>query len=232
MNFNGKCIAMMDDRSLVQCLSIFLSDRCDDYAEVKKRYEESVSIMKKQISADMHGHIDSFISAYMCQIASDMVFAYMLGFRFNLEHFIEENNLPVNISWFLAGNAEAAEKDIEEDDEYDEDDEDELTEEEYERQFTLLDESDKMFGASVQDLIATFGICLLKQQKVCGIDTRNIYYKVKDAVVDYLTTHVCDWEDPDGLEVTFLTDANVLNRTGIKVKNVRASELEKRLNRK
>lgn len=149
--------------------------------------------------------------------------------RFNLEHFIDENQLPVSISLFLSGNAEAAEKDVEEDEEYDEDDEDELTEEEYEKQFTLIDESDKLFGASVQDLIATFGVCLLKQQKICGVDTRNIYYKVKDSVVDYLTAHVCDWEDPDGLEISFLTDANVLNRTGIKVKNVKATEIEKRL---
>lgn len=152
--------------------------------------------------------------------------------KFNLDHFIEENELPITSSLFLIGNAEAAEKDIEEDDGYDEDDEDELTEEEYEKQFTLIDESDKLFGASVQDLIATFGVCLLKNQRVCGIDTRNIYYKVKDAVVDYLTAHVCDWEDPDGLEVSFLTDANVLNRTGIKVKNVKAVEIEKRLKRK
>lgn len=107
MNFNGKCIAMMDDRSLVQCLSIFLSDRCDDYAEVKKRYEESVSIMKKQISVDMHGHIDSFVTAYMCQIASDMVFAYMLGFRFNLEHFrnpLLPNMIEVEPEVFLKEN--------------------------------------------------------------------------------------------------------------------------------
>lgn len=144
----------------------------------------------------------------------------------NLEAFIEENNLNVRPEWFVASDNSA--KDEEEDKDFDEDDEnEELDEYDADYQFTMVDESDKVFGASLHDLISTFKIYVIKD-KVVGIDTRDMYYKTKDAVVDYLSVHACDEEDPHGMEVVFLTDANVLNRTGIKVKGLNLRELEAR----
>jgi hypothetical protein len=146
----------------------------------------------------------------------------------NLEAFIEENNLNVKASWFLASDNMADAKDKDEDKEYDEDEEgDEVEAAESDYEFTLVDESDKVFGASLHDLINTFNIYIIKN-KVVGINTKNMYYKTKDAVVDYLAEHVCDANDPEGMEIVFLTDANVLNRTGIKVKGLDLYELEKR----
>lgn len=143
----------------------------------------------------------------------------------NLKAFIAENNLNVKPEWFLASDNVA--KDEEVDKEYDEDEEMDDLEEDAEYEFAMIDESDKVFGASLHDLISTFKIYMIKN-KVIGIDTKDMYYKTKDAVVDYLSAHVCDEDDPDGMEIVFLTDANVLNRTGIKVKNISLKELEHR----
>ena len=144
----------------------------------------------------------------------------------NLEAFIEENGLNVKPEWFVASDNSV--KDEEEDKDFDEDDEEgELDEFDADYQFTMVDESDKVFGASLHDLISTFKIYVIKD-KVVGIDTKDMYYKTKDAVVDYLSAHVCDEEDPHGMEIVFLTDANVLNRTGIKVKGLNLKELEAR----
>lgn len=143
----------------------------------------------------------------------------------NLKAFIAENNLEVQPEWFVASDNVA--KDIEEDKEFDEDEDGELEEYDADYEFTVIDESDKVFGASLHDLISTFKIYVIKD-KVVGIDTKDMYYKTKDAVVDYLSAHVCDDDDPNGMEIVFLTDANVLNRTGIKVKNLNIRELELR----
>ena len=144
----------------------------------------------------------------------------------NLKAFIDENNLDVKPEWFTA--SDNVEKDKEVDKEFDEDEEgDELEEYDAEYEFTVIDESDKVFGASLHDLISTFKIYIIKD-KVVGIDTKDMYYKTKDAVVDYLAAHACDEDDPHGMEIVFLTDANVLNRTGIKVKDINPRELELR----
>ena len=53
-----------------------------------------------------------------------------------------------------------------------------------------------------------------------------MYYKMKDALIDYLMQYMCDPEDPEGLQIVFLNDANVLNYTGVYVKNLDNDILE------
>lgn len=148
----------------------------------------------------------------------------------NIGDFLKENGINAEPKWFKAGDNKA--QDEEEDKEYSEDESEDdimdLVEGDGDvRSFTLIDESDKMFGSSIHDMINIFGACILVQQRVCGISTKNMYYKKKDALIDYLLQYVCDAEDPDGLQIVFLNDANILNYTGIYVKNLDNDKLEK-----
>lgn len=148
----------------------------------------------------------------------------------NIGDFLKENHIDADPSWFKAGDNKA--EDEEEDKEYSEDegDEDDIMDmvegDDDIRSFTLVDESDKTFGSSIHDMINVFGACILVQQRICGISTKNMYYKKKDALIDYLMQYMCDPEDPEGLQIVFLNDANVLNYTGVYVKNLDNDKLE------
>jgi hypothetical protein len=53
-----------------------------------------------------------------------------------------------------------------------------------------------------------------------------MYYKKKDALIDYLMQYICDEQDPEGYQIVFLTDSNILKYTGIYVKNLSYEKLE------
>lgn len=147
----------------------------------------------------------------------------------NLDDFIKENNLDVKAEWFKASQTK---EDKEEDKEYTDDDEndDDLDLSEYaedDRNFTLVDESNKFFGSTVQDIIGIFGVCVLADKRICGVDMRNIYYKKKDALIDYIATKQCNDNDKEALEVVFLLDGNILNNTGVFVKDIDQDKLDK-----
>lgn len=148
----------------------------------------------------------------------------------NIGDFLKENHISAEPSWFKAGDNKA--EDEEEDKEYSDgedtdDDEMELLEgDEDIRSFTLIDESDKTFGSSIHDMINIFGACILPQQRICGINTKNMYFKKKDVLIDYLMQYMCDEDESEGLQIVFLTDANVLKYTGIYVKNLNNDKLE------
>lgn len=148
----------------------------------------------------------------------------------NLADFIKENQLNVEPSWFKSTDNKA--EDEEEDKEYSEDETDdsemfEAVEGDNDaKAFTIVDESDKTFGSSIHDMINIFGACILPQQKICGINTKNMYYKKKDALIDYLMNYLCDENDAGALQIVFLTDANVLKYTGYYVKDLDQDKFE------
>lgn len=158
--------------------------------------------------------------------------------QLNIGSFIEEFHLEstgVKPEYFFANQTALDEKkEAEEESEYtDEEDSDnpddmldELEEDDF-KSFSIIDESDKLFGSSIHDMINIFGVCLLAESKICGINTKNLYYKRKDAIIDYLMKFICEADDPEGLQVVFLTDANVLNYTGIYVKGISQENIEK-----
>lgn len=149
----------------------------------------------------------------------------------NIGDFLKENNIDADPTWFKAGDSSIVQEE-EEDKEYSEDEDDEelmdmIEGDEDRKSFTLVDESDKMFGSSIHDMINIFGACILVQHKICGINTKDMYYKKKDALIDYLMSYICEEDDPDALQIVFLTDANILKYTGIFVKNLDNDKLEK-----
>jgi len=151
----------------------------------------------------------------------------------NISDFLKENNIDAKAEYFKANEtmSQQSKEDKEKEDlEYndgDEDDDIDMLDDSSDTQiFSQVDESNKMFGSSLHDLIGIFGACVLEQQKICGIDTRNMYFKKKDAIIDYLMHYICDENDEGALQIVFLTDANVLNYTGIYVKGIVASKFE------
>lgn len=152
----------------------------------------------------------------------------------NIADFLKENNINAEASWFKANEtmsqqkAEDEEADNKEysDGESEEDMDDLLVEGDDVQVFSKIDESNKLFGSSIHDLIGIFGACILVPQKICGVDVRNMHFRQRDAILDYLTSYLCDDDDPDGLQIVFLTDANILNYTGVYVKGIKSSEFE------
>lgn len=145
----------------------------------------------------------------------------------NIKDFIAENNLEVEADWFVADET-ALSNDPEDDKEYTDDEEEAADDLEYEEEnkFTVLDDSGKLFGSNINDLINIFGTCILEKQKICGINTKDLYYKKKDAIIDFLLNYVCDENEKDATQVVFLTDANVLKYTGIYISGLSATTLE------
>lgn len=149
----------------------------------------------------------------------------------NISDFLKENHIDAQPDWFRANETTADEKteadaDVEYSDEEEEDDVVDLDYSADAQVFSCIDESNKLFGSSVQDLIATFGACILPGQHICGLDVRNIYFKKLDALIDFLTSYLCDPDDEGALQIVFLNNANILKYTGQYVKGIRASEFE------
>ncbi len=137
-----------------------------------------------------------------------------------LDEFIKHEGIQgVDSSMFKA--KEESMEDVEEDAEYtDGDEENEDDVEIGDNMFTVVDESDMVFGATIQDLIHQFKFFISPKYKVCGIDAIDMYYTKKDELVDYLCQHICD-EDADGaMQIIFLQPGNILNRTGLYVNNI------------
>lgn len=146
-----------------------------------------------------------------------------------LTEFIKHNNLDVKPEWFKADNLE---KELEEDKEYDddEDDTDEFGDLDFaDTDFVLIDESNKIYGSSIQDYIATFGLAVSKERKICGIDLRNMNYRKKEELVNFLSDHSCDIEEDGAMQIVFLKESNVLNYTGVYVNNIEGSEVAARI---
>lgn len=154
----------------------------------------------------------------------------------NIKDFLEENHIQADSSWFKFNESmneekkDVAEKESEEYDDTDEDDveiDDILIEaEDSVGVFSQIDESSKLFGSSIQDLINIFGCCILVPQKLCGINIKECNWKQVDLIIDFLVRYECESDDPNALRVVFLKDGNVLKYVDFWVKNIKASDLE------
>ena len=160
----------------------------------------------------------------------------------NLTDFIKETGANVDPNAFTT---QEVVKEAEPEDNYDDSDDIEDIDDifdEYEPEDTegVIEKTDnKIFGSTINDLVAQFKVFVSKRNRICAVDTRNLYYKNKDAILDYIQEHIIELpagvyksEDPAALEVAFLSTGNQLNRTGMYVKGVKQSELEKIYNYK
>lgn len=145
----------------------------------------------------------------------------------NIADFIKENNLPLKAEMFSSNTTMTDITKDDEESEYFDGDEDDIEDStEIPEAFSLVDESKVLYGSSINDIIGIFGTCVLEDRKVCGIDTRNIYYKVRDNIIDYITTKLCDENDAGAMQVVYLTTGNILKNTGIFVKGIDGDYLD------
>ena len=137
-----------------------------------------------------------------------------------LDEFIKHEGIQgVDSSMFKA--KEESMEDVEEDAEYTDGDEENDDDVEIgDNMFTVVDESDMVFGATIQDLIHQFKFFISPKYKVCGIDAIDMYYTKKDELVDYLCQHICDEAADGAMQIVFLQPGNILNRTGLYVNNI------------
>lgn len=153
--------------------------------------------------------------------------------KLNLTDFIKENHLDVDPDVFKK--TEHAKEEEPDDDSYDdnddgEDGEFELDEADDIYSFSKIDESDKIYGSSIRDLVSVFKACVLEHQKVVALDTRDLYFRKLDAIADFLNDYVVDETEPgneDACQIVFLTDGNVMKYTGIYVKGITQELLER-----
>lgn len=146
-----------------------------------------------------------------------------------LSEFIKENNLDVNVGMFKASSIV---EDVEEEDEYTDGEEEDVDFDDGEygnTDFALIDESNVMYGSTIQDLIRVFGFVASKSRRVCGVDITKLNRKQKDGLIDYLDSHVCDEEDEGSMQIVFLQESNILNNTGVWVRGIDGSQLETRI---
>ena len=140
-----------------------------------------------------------------------------------IEQFIEKNNVKADVSYFSANEVT---KDQEEEKEYFDDDEDDIGELEVDdRDFVLVDESDKMFGASIIDLINQFGYFVSVKKRVCGVKLSGLSKKRVSQIADYLQSKVVDKTNEGSMEVCFLMEGNILKRSNIYVSNIDANKI-------
>ncbi|MBR1454665.1 MAG: hypothetical protein IJ593_08515 [Lachnospiraceae bacterium] len=150
-----------------------------------------------------------------------------------LDEFIKHENVEgVTSAMFIPQETQETPADDEdENDEYTDGDEDELDLDEDigASTFTLIDESNVAYGATIQDLIHQFRFFASPKYKICGLDAMDLNYKKKDELVDYLTKHICEPDDDGAMEIVFLQAGNILNRTGMYVNNLNDDELQEKV---
>jgi hypothetical protein len=139
----------------------------------------------------------------------------------NIEDFIKENNLNVDINNFVIAETQGYEED-EEDEEYS--DEDEIDEDstifDDSKEFRIVNEDDKTYGSSIEDLLNSFDVVLLKGGKrICGINTKGITYSQNSNLAEYLSTRICDSEDDGAVQIVFLNANNIVKYTGVYVQS-------------
>ena len=148
-----------------------------------------------------------------------------------LAEFIKNNNIEgVTPDMFIA-KTESMEDPEDEDEEYS-DDEDMEPDEDVEindSMFTLIDESNVIFGSTIQDLIKQFHFIVSPEHGICGLDSIDMKYNKKDELVDYLYKHICNEGEPGAMEIVFLQEGNILNRTGLYVNNIDCEDIENKL---
>ena len=153
----------------------------------------------------------------------------------NINDFIKEFNVDAKTEYFLSLADKT--KEVEEEEEYSENDEENpdmdmdmegITYVDYdEASFKLLDDSGKTFGSTIKDIIKTFGVAIIRNKKLIGLNTVDLNYYRKNNVIDYLSQFICDGDDPDALEIVFLKTGGLLENTGVYVKGIDDNKLDR-----
>lgn len=115
---------------------------------------------------------------------------------------------------------------VEEEDDTGYDDEDDEDNEISEYEFAMIDESDTVYGLSVQDIIEMFGLIVSKERGICGIDARRYTDKQLDKIADFIGAHQCNPEDEGAMEFIIMRQNRIILKPGIYVNNIAGFDIE------
>lgn len=68
----------------MELLTVNMNVYFEDYEDTKKAYTNSLEGLKDVLGKEKYQIIENLINAYKSQIASDMVFSYLCGYKHNL----------------------------------------------------------------------------------------------------------------------------------------------------
>lgn len=130
-----------------------------------------------------------------------------------LRLFIENFDLDVHIDNFVL--SVSTQKDEDEDVEYEDEDENENDADEndnnlYAAEFTLIDESDKLYGVSLAEIIDMYSLIVSEELHVIGIDVRNITYTESEKIIRYVKNHIVENSSDGDYRLVLLGTNNVL----------------------
>ena len=112
----------------------------------------------------------------------------------------------------------------EEDTGYDEDD-DETEGEITEYEFAMLDDSEEIYGLSIQDVIEMFGLLVSKERRLCGVDARRLRNNQIESLAKLFESKACDATEDGAMEVVLMRQNRILLRPGMWVKNITGGEV-------
>lgn len=155
----------------------------------------------------------------------------------NIADFLKENGINADPKWFSADEM-LDEREEEEEEGYDDNEDDEFNPDDMDGEladevasvYKKIEEDSSLYGSDISDLVKTFGCVVLPAKKIIGFDVRDMNWRNRDALVDWLEPYtINDEEDSiDGaMEIAFFKEGNIFNKTGIYVKGIDPSEAEK-----
>lgn len=154
----------------------------------------------------------------------------------NIADFLKENGINADPKWFSADEM-IDEREEEEEEGYDDNDDDEFNPDEMDGElseevasvYKKIEEDNSLYGSDISDLVKTFGCVALPGKKIIGFDVRDMNWRNRDALIDWLEPYtINDGESTEGaMEIAFFKEGNIFNKTDIYVKGISPAEAEK-----
>lgn len=216
----------------------FRKGRIAEYIKREQAVQDSGTIVKEvdpvmaklmTLAFDYGVEAQMKTEAQIAGLSGEAVDKYMAALDTRrLRAFIENNPEMfegLNITWIEnVSQMMATQLEEEEDVGYEDDDDDDEEITEYE--FAMIDESNEIFGLSVQDIIEMFGLLVSEDRGICGIDIRRLKPKELEAVADIIEAHTCEPEEEGAMEVLLMKQNRLILKPGVYVKGIQGNDLK------
>lgn len=84
-----KVLEQMTSKHIVQELEAYLEAHFSSFADERTRFNEAVARLRNELNKEISPTIDDLLNAIDKQTASNLLFSGSLGFKSNLDHFID-----------------------------------------------------------------------------------------------------------------------------------------------
>lgn len=91
----------------------------------------------------------------------------------------------------------------------------------------IIDENSSVYGASIEDVIETFGVIIFEEKKIFGINMSSSARKLSNPrFIKYLQSKECSKDDKGAMEFVLLKSNRELCHSGIYVKGIKYNDIE------